>query len=571
MAAAERFSFFHPSRFWLNRRQRPGYRYESLVDSDDDQDNELSPPENIMVSEPSRSDGGGDAGNMAKQVLRKIDMRLIPLLFVTYGLNFMDKTILSSASVFGLKDDTVCPAPPHDSARPLAFGSTETDDGQQHLEGQDYSWVSSVFYFGYFAWTYPTTLLIARLPVARYMTVNTLFWGVIVGVTAACSNYGGLLAVRFLLGVAEATITPAFMFITTSWYTRDEIPFRTGLWFSGNSIGGMVASLFAFGVGHIDDSVGPWRWMYIILGIATFLWGFVLWFTLPNSISTASFLTTEEKQFASDRIIVAGTGRTEKTAWNWAQVQECLVDPKTWLIFGLEIVTQIPNSGTQNFANLIIKSFGFTSLQSTLINIPYSLIAGGVIMVTGWLAGRFRQANCVLIVCAVLPCIAGSALIYSRSRVPGGVQLFGYFLLSTGPAAMPLALSLVQANYRGVTKKMTMTALVFLAYCAGNIAGPQFFKSAEAPTYNTAFRTIMICYALAVLLALALRAYLAWTNARRARLEGFEGSAGSAGAVGGGKVVDIAGDANAVNEVELRSEDYEDVTDWQTPGFRYRL
>lgn len=44
---------------------------------------------------------------LAKRVLRKIDMRLIPLLFVTYNLNFMDKTILSSASVFGLKDSTV--------------------------------------------------------------------------------------------------------------------------------------------------------------------------------------------------------------------------------------------------------------------------------------------------------------------------------------------------------------------------------------------------------------------------------------------------------------------------------
>lgn len=42
-----------------------------------------------------------------RRALRKVDCRLIPLLFVTYMLNFMDKTILSSASVFGLIDDTV--------------------------------------------------------------------------------------------------------------------------------------------------------------------------------------------------------------------------------------------------------------------------------------------------------------------------------------------------------------------------------------------------------------------------------------------------------------------------------
>lgn len=149
----------------------------------------------------------------ARRIMRRIDWRIMPLLFLTYAFNFMDKTILSSASVFGLREDT-------------------------HLEGSDYSWVSSVFYFGYFLWAYPTTLLVARLPVAKYLAVNTFFWGAVVALTAACSNYGGLITVRFFLGVAEATVSPALMFITSTWYTRDEIPTRTGIWFAGNSVGG---------------------------------------------------------------------------------------------------------------------------------------------------------------------------------------------------------------------------------------------------------------------------------------------------------------------------------------------
>jgi|SRR5690242_17092416 len=56
--------------------------------------------------------------DIAKRVLRKIDWRLIPLMFITYNLNFMDKTILSSASVFGLREDTVrCSFPPSHWAR----------------------------------------------------------------------------------------------------------------------------------------------------------------------------------------------------------------------------------------------------------------------------------------------------------------------------------------------------------------------------------------------------------------------------------------------------------------------
>lgn len=382
-------------------------------------------------------------------------------------------------------------------------------------------------------------------------------------------NYGGLLAVRFLLGVAEATITPAFMFITTTWYTRDEIPVRTGIWFSGNSIGGLVASLLAYGVGHIKHPLHPWMWMFIILGVLTFLWGFVLLAFLPDSISNAQFLDAEEKEIITKRAIIKGTGRTEQVSWRWDQTRECLLDPKTWHIFCITILTQIPNGGTQNFANLVIKSFGFTSLQSTLINIPASVVSAASIALTGWLAGRYAHLNNILIIVVVALAVTGSAIIYSRAHIPHkGAPLFGYFLLETGPAILPLVMSLVQANYKGVTKKQTMTAMMFIAYCAGNIAGPQFFKTKEAPVYATAFRAILICYVLAAVLAGSLRFYLTWVNNRRDREEGVivEDTEGREMRVQGKDV-----DAVVVTDVTLQAEDYDDVTDWNTVGFRYRL
>lgn len=51
-----------------------------------------------------------------KKVLRKVDYRIIPILFVTYFLQYLDKNSLNFASVYGLKDGT-------------------------HLVGQDYSWL----------------------------------------------------------------------------------------------------------------------------------------------------------------------------------------------------------------------------------------------------------------------------------------------------------------------------------------------------------------------------------------------------------------------------------------------
>ena len=434
--------------------------------------------------------------------------------------------------------------------------------------------MSSIFYFGYLFWEYPTTILIARLPAGKYLSANTLFWGIVVGVTAACTNFGGLLAVRFLLGIAEATITPGFMFLTSTWYTRDEMPTRLGIWFAGNSVGGIVSSLLSYGVGHIKDDIHPWRWMYIILGVITFLWSIPMFLLLPDSISKARFLTAEEREVAAKRVVIAGTGSTENASWKWDQVVECLADPKSWLIFCMSLLTQIPNGGTQGFSYIIITSFHFTSLQSTLINVPYSLITAAVIAGTGYLSGRFRKVNCLLIVAVVLPCVIGAAIIYSRDSVSHGVQLFAYFLLSTGPASMPLIMALVQSNFRGVTKKMTITAMQFIAYCAGNIIGPQLFLDNQAPQYQSAFQAIMICYALVIVLAVVLRFYLQWQNTRRTREEGIAGSAGAAGAVGDGKIADaLAGRdvAQAATEIQLRQEDYEDVTDWKTVGFRYRL
>jgi splicing factor 1 len=427
-------------------------------------------------------------------------------------------------------------------------------DRTQHLKGQQYSWVGSVFYLGYLLWTYPTTVLVARLPTGRYLTANTLFWGSVVALTAACHNFSSLLVVRFLLGIAEATITPGFMFLTSTWYTRDEMPIRVGVWFSGNSVGGLVASLLAFAVGHMDSTIKPWRWMYIILGTTTFLWAIPLLILLPDNISKATFLSLEERKVAAQRVASSGTGTTEGAHWQWDQVRECLVDPKSWFIVGIELFTQIPNGGSQSFANIVVESLGFTNLQSTLINIPYSLLSAAIITGSGYLAGRYRTLNCLLITGVILPCVIGSAIIYRRTHVPHNLHLFAYFLLSSGSAAMPLTMSLVQSNFRGVTKKMTITAVLFITYCIGNMVGPHFFLKSEGPLYQTAFKTIMICYSLAIVCALSLRIYLKWMNANRTRKEGIVGSAGS-----GGFVRDASITAS------------EDVTDWQVVGFRYRL
>ncbi|KAK0112368.1 hypothetical protein ONS96_001611 [Cadophora gregata f. sp. sojae] len=418
---------------------------------------------------------------LAKRVIRKIDMRILAIMFVTYNLNFMGKVILSSAAVFGLSEDN-------------------------HLVGKQYSWVSSIFYFGYLFFEYPTTILIQKLPIGKYLSGVILLWGAIVASTAACTSFGGLATCRFLLGVAEATISPAFVYVTAIWYTRDEIPARTGVWFTGNSCGGFIASLLAYGIGQIEHPLHPWQWMFI-----------------------------------------------------------------TYLFAAISVLTQIPNGGTGSFGNLALKSFGFTSLESTLITLPASVVAMSTILGTGWLASRFRNITTFLIIAVVIPPVVGSAIISSDERCSlVCVLLRTYSLhsstnmarlmcsqLQTGPGAIPLSLGLVSSNYKGVTKKMTVTAIIFLTYCAGSIAGPQTFKTTEkAAGYPTAFKAILICYGLVIFVSQGLRLYLAFVNKKRDREE-VEAATWE---------TDVA-----PGKRQLTADDYEDVTDLHTPGFRYRL
>jgi hypothetical protein len=297
-------------------------------------------------------------------------------------------------------------------------------------------------------------------------------------------------------------------------------------------------------------------WMFLFLGVVTFFWGFVILSFLPDSISDASFLTEEEKFFVSRRTVIAGTGRTEGTKYNRNQAIECLFDPKTWHLVGIVISTQIPNGGIQNFANLVVKSFGFTALESALINIPVSLIGAATITLTGWLAGRFKNLNCILIACVLAISGTGSVLIRVSARRP--VQLVGYFLLATGPGALPLTMSLAQTNYKGVTKKMTMTGLMFVAYCLGNIAGPHIF-SAEAASYEASFGTILVCDALAVALALSLYFYLRRVNLRRECEETDIPAARSE-----------TGNSEESPLLHPGQDRFDDATDWNTFGFRYR-
>lgn len=216
-----------------------------------------------------------------KRLLRSIDWHILPMMCLVYGLNYLDKTTLSYASVMGLEQDL-------------------------HLTSRQYSWLGSVFYFGYLAFEYPTSRLLQKLPLAKWTGVNIVLWGLVLACTAATVNFGGILTVRLLLGVFEAAVTPAFVLITSQWYTVQEQGARTAVWFSFNGFANVVGGLIAYGIARGADahetSIATWKVVFLLWGLLTVVAGVAFVLVMPDSPLNARFLSKEDRRLAVERI-----------------------------------------------------------------------------------------------------------------------------------------------------------------------------------------------------------------------------------------------------------------------------
>lgn len=353
-------------------------------------DNEIRPTtadRDIDISKLDIKDETGDLAAKAlaagavdaeasKRVRTKIDRYILPFLCITYALQFIDKTSLGYSSVYGIIADN-------------------------KLVGQDYSWVSSIFYFGYLLAEYPGIAILQRFPVAKFLGANIALWGVILMATAACSSFGGLATARFILGMTEATISPGFVAVTGIWWTRQEQASRSALWISFLGVGSFVGVLIAYGIGHITGHLNPWRYIYLILGAVTIVWGVLFTLFVPDSPSRVKWLTEEEKVIAVQRVIENKTG-TKSRRFVKEQVMEALADPKI-IILGLISFVNALASGGLSFGSLVIAGFGFTPIQTTLMNLPLSTVQLVAQLGLGWIISKIPNSRLHIASLAMIP------------------------------------------------------------------------------------------------------------------------------------------------------------------------
>ncbi|RYC58479.1 hypothetical protein CHU98_g7738 [Xylaria longipes] len=467
----------------------------------------------------------------ARQVLRKIDTHLLPLLMGTYLLQYLDKSSINSASVFGLKQGT-------------------------NLHGQQYSWLTSLFYIGY---------LVAQ-PVAGY-SLQRLPLGKFIGFTALAAN-------RFLLGVFESVVNPGFVLCLSMWYRVDEQPIRLVSYYLMNGVAGIFGGLLGYAVGHITTGLPRWQYVFLIFGSISLAWGVIFLVLMPDLPTTARFLGPRQKIVAVERVAQNRQG-IKNHHFKTVQMWQCLRDPKTWILFVMSVAAQIPNAAQSTFTSIILETFGFDVLQTQYMQIPGNVIQVVSLLASGYVSSRFPNMRCAVMLAGNLICVAaGGALVGLPAGSDGTENRWGrlvaLWLCSFQSVGFSMSLTMVSSNVAGYTKKQLTGAILFVGYCYASLpyrppSTISLRKATEtvidywsSDVHRDRSPSLYLCvtsrYSVKTLMVVVLYLYMWTVNKKRDREATVSGS-----------------QLTAEQEKEAIERGMQDVTELDNPGFRYVL
>lgn len=314
---------------------------------------------------PSSSTSSSSQEGILLAIRRKNDWRIVPLGFLCYTMQFMDKLVLNYAGVMSMRADL-------------------------RLTGNDFSNLVTATYIATAVWELPTVWLLQRFPVAKYMAINVILWGISTACGAAAKDYSTMMVTRVLLGIFEATINPSLMLIAGRWYTKPEQAPRLSLWLQGLGVGQIVGGALSYGFQFVSPENGGlagWRILFITLGVATVVIGIATYLFLPDNPMEAPWLDDGEKVALLKHISVNQTG-VENKKFRSAEIWEALRDPQVWLIWASVVLFAGTGGIVVAYSATLIRNLGYDPKQATLLNMPSGLISITVMAVPAWAIRR---------------------------------------------------------------------------------------------------------------------------------------------------------------------------------------
>ncbi|THH19142.1 hypothetical protein EW146_g1970 [Bondarzewia mesenterica] len=431
--------------------------------------------------------------DVEKRLVRKIDMRIVPAIWVLYTLSYLDRANIGNAYSGGMQED---------------LGVTSNQ----------YSVILLLFFVSYVIFEIPFNMLLTRVRPSLFLSGICLVWGGVAASMAAARSWQQLSAIRFVLGFVEAGFAPGVAFYLSSWYKRHELAKRYALYYTATAISvrliffpvfenvGAFSGLLA---GVITDhlrlarGLEGWRWLLLIEGVGSSFAGLFAWMILPDWPSTTSWLTPEEKFIAVQRLAHDGIGGTQDSAAEQPTHKQAalmvLSDWRTWVL----VIMYMLATGAQTiqyFIPTLVGQLGYKGYTKQFMTIPIYMVAlVGIVafcFVSDWRKERGHYIT-------ISSLVAGVSFIIIVS-VDNHKVKYAFLCFAVGGvyAACPLTLLWVSGLIAHPAEKRAIAiALVNGLGNSASIYGSFLWPSSTGPRYVQGFATTCAFVLLLAILA----------------------------------------------------------------------
>jgi sugar phosphate permease len=334
----------------------------------------------------------GDIMDNIKTVAPQRWWHLMPIIFITYSLAYLDRANYGFAAAAGIgRDLDITPATS--------------------------SLIGSLFFLGYCLFQVPGAIYAQKNSVRKLIFASLILWGVCAAATGMVSNIAMLMALRFVLGIVEAAVMPSMLMYISRWFTRTERSRANTFLILGNPVTVLWMSIVS---GYLVHNFG-WREMFVIEGVPAILWAFVWWFTVKDRPADAPWMSEHEKAdfdaiLKSEQAHIAPV-RDYKAAFRSSIVLKCCAVHALWSIGVYGFIMWLPSILKSASKTIDIVSVGWLSA------VPY-LAAIVLMLIASYLSDKTRNRKLF-----VWPLLLIGTIAFVGSYLVGGSNFWLSFLL----------------------------------------------------------------------------------------------------------------------------------------------
>ncbi|KAF2452660.1 major facilitator superfamily domain-containing protein [Lineolata rhizophorae] len=400
----------------------------------------------------------------AKKVIRKIDIRLLPLLVFLYTLTFLDRVNIGNARLWGMEDD---------------LGMT----------GYHYNIVVMVFYIPYVLLEIPSNMIINRIKPRYWISGLTMGWGLSVTFAGFSTSFGGLLTARIFIGIFEAGMFPGCLFLISSWYRRHEVLTRMALFMVSNDIAGSVSGLLGAGLGSMDGIKGysGWSWIFFVEGGVTCAAAILAFFCVLPFPEESKFLSLDEKEWLLRRLKADDYRNKEREKITLKGVFRALADWRIICTGVMYLAVCVTAYSITIFQPTILSGFGWDSLKSNLLTAPVRIVSGIVSVAMAFWSDKVKRRG-IFCLSGYTISIMGSLIVMLHPN--NNVRYMGLYFAAIGIyIVQPLCIAWGSNQVVGYTKRGTLTAFAISSGQIGGIISALVFPKQDGPRYYPGIST----------------------------------------------------------------------------------